>query len=229
MNVLCLADMHGNHPRELPEHDVLVVAGDTFEYFLIDRGLNPYRILSEWTDRPIVFCLGNHEFFYRRVNTVLAYFAQHYDPAKYDVHCLDVVGSHEIDGINFLGNVLWYDGSLKCRADQMLFDWCDGRWMDKTIVDFDPIWENRKCIEQIRDNLDTALINFLVTHMVPYRELNGHSSDGELNAFSGVDNILESRIDYAVCGHTHCKVDLGCFRNVGNDYRGSLEYTIFRI
>ena len=90
--------------------DVVVISGDVYDY----RGINPFYELTT-LEVPVVFCLGNHEFAYRYVDMV----HDHYKfNSRFDnVYCLDTKGHVDINGVRFVGNVLWYDGSLSNRND----------------------------------------------------------------------------------------------------------------
>lgn len=241
MNVLCFSDLHisGKLSYQIEQAkkcckeyrpDVITISGDIFE----DFNINPYKELSKISDDiPIICCLGNHEFAYGTVEKTHEFYRKNYNPEKYNVHYLDIIGHKCVENINFVGNVLWYDGSLKDvwnQGDKII----DG-WLDYTIKNFDWKEENKKCVQQINCQENNPLYNdewkiektFLVTHCVPHIDLNLFSLEGfsEYNMYSGMKNLfsqLDKKIDYAVCGHTHrrvCKtIDGTDCVNVGNDY-----------
>ena len=210
--------------------DVVTISGDIFD----EKNLNPYKCLAKKIgDIPVICCLGNHEFAYRSVEETLNFYREKYNPEKYNVHYLDIVGHFCLENFNFVGNVLWYDGSLKNvwnQSDEII----DG-WLDSTIENFNWKIENRKCVEQInlKENNPEEFNGYniektiLVTHCVPHIDLNLFSFEGmsEYNMYSGMKNLfeqLEKKIDIAFCGHTHrrtCKTIDGvdCV-NIGNDY-----------
>ena len=256
MKILCLSDLHLMNFRMMDQEiqrllglwnsvgcfgiDVIVISGDVFEYNI---KFSAYKRLIEifGEDTPIIFTLGNHDFFFRTIEETLEKYTNDYNPAKYNVHCLDVIGRYEIGNVRFVGNVLWYDGSLRHRPNQDLYKWGNGGWMDKNIRMFDYQKEHELCVQQIKTNLvDDEKINVLVTHTVPFRALNGHDDDSPLNAFSGIDNFNKylpldgPRIKYAICGHTHKRV-LGTFHgvncvNTGSDYYpNDLEHYVLGI
>ena len=246
MKILCTSDLHMQHKhervidklRELvaqQKPDVLVIAGDIVESSW--HNCNVYKLLSiAFPDTTVIFVLGNHEFFYCTVEETRGFYERTYKPNKYDVHCLDVVGHYDVEGVRFVGNVLFYDGSMKSDSNQNLSKFADGRWADRTIKNFDWEEECRLNIARIKDNLpgpeDEIKTTILVTHCVPHVKLNTHTMS-QFNAYSGVDNLFDRLspklgigshgIDWAVCGHTHRRsVGLrlnGCnCVNVGNDY-----------
>ena len=241
MEVLCFSDLHicGKNSYQIEQAkklykeycpDVVAISGDIFD----DVSINPYEELSKISnDIPIVCCLGNHEFAYLSVEKTHSMYEEKYCPEKFNVHYLDIIGHKCIENVNFVGNVLWYDGSLKNiwnQGDEII----DG-WLDSTIKNFDWKSENKKCVEQINDEKNNPCEcdgwkiekTFLVTHCVPHIDLNLFSLEGlsEYNMYSGMKNLfsqLNKKIDYAICGHTHrrvCKTIEGtdCV-NIGNDY-----------
>ena len=44
---------------------------------------------------------------------------------------MDLIGSVELGGINFIGGTLFFDGSIRVRANQMIDEW-DG-WQDSIL------------------------------------------------------------------------------------------------
>ena len=211
----------------------LKVMGVKFETFDVYdyRGVNPFEELAR-LPVPVVFCLGNHEFAERSIGNTFAYYhlCSHFDNVK----CLDIEGRVDIGDVRFVGNVLWYDGSLSDRWDvQSKLQKIDDTWLDCTIVDFDAKKANENCIKQIKDGLaGYSGKSVLVTHCVPYWKLNRWSftsPDGVYNIYSGVKDLFHNNdvnVDVAVCGHTHRKEKLEytkdgkhirCY-NIGNDY-----------
>jgi len=228
MRILCLADLHlppdgadalSHHHldgvlRNVGPLDLVLLAGDLFESDgpreFIPDWRNPYAILADWfPDLPVLFVLGNHEFFRRSVAQTHAFFRRAYDPDRWNVHCLDLVGHYDCGSLRILGNVLWYDGSLAWRPDQRLLDFADGNWMDCTIRQFDPVAEHRRCLAAIRQHHSPDRPNLLLTHTAPHRRL-ALQPPTQFSAFSGCANLLDQLpFAFAVCGHTHLR-NLGC-------------------
>jgi predicted MPP superfamily phosphohydrolase len=209
--------------------DAIVITGDIFESTAINKwGFNPYETLRnffDFTDVPIVFCLGNHEFAYNRINDVLKFFEANYD-SKYNVHCIDVLNKYQIDNYNFIGNVLFYDNTLK-NNPFAIDDHIVSNWLDSKIIDFIPSKECEIRKKQIKDNIQENKINILLTHCVPHERLNWFSinqPNSVYNQYSGCRYFLEelNNIQWSFSGHTHkrmfCEINgINCV-NVGNDY-----------
>ena len=240
LRVLCLADLHRLEYDRLAmlEQDrwlgallaetdpaVVLIAGDVFDE---KSEAHPYRELARlFGPRPVIAVLGNHEFIGRTVEQVMNRYRLLYDPGTWNVHFLDIVGSHRVGGVEFFGNVLWYDGSMATVPGQDLLDFAGRHWRDCEIREFDPVRECRRCVEAITAcTPGPGLTRVLCTHCVPHPALNAHMSKRSslYNAFSGVSWLLERvKADYAVCGHTHRPVHdvtlhgVRCW-NVGSDY-----------
>ena len=244
LHIACSNSQQLNHLKELAEKenpDVIVISGDVYDY----RGINPFEEFASF-NKPVIFCLGNHEFAARSIKNTLSYYrlCNIFDNVK----CLDIEGYVDVNGVRFVGNVLWYDGSLSNRDDiESKLKTIDNTWLDCTIVNFDAKKANIDCIKQIKDSLSGYTgKSVLVTHCVPYWKLNRWSfttPDGVYNIYSGVKDLFSSHdinVDVAICGHTHRKEKLEytqngkyirCY-NIGNDYfRHSdiLEYEMIEI
>lgn len=248
MKILCFADLHIDnfpyHPGrkkkiqnilEVEEPDLVLIAGDIIEGDLLC--VNPYKCLSYYFDPvPVVAVLGNHEFFAHTISKVHEKYEKDYNPDKYNVHYLNVVGHYDQDYVRIFGDTLWYDGSLCSMPNQDIYAYAGGKWADHLINNLDYKKEYKKCYQKILNNQpEDWQSGILLTHHVPHRDLNGHFSYvGNLfDVYSGVDNILKDiTADYAVSGHTHKRIlktieDINCI-NVGNDYQ-LLNYEIIEI
>ena len=241
MKILCFSDLHQNAPMNIngrlsPEAlicveifnrikpNVVVISGDIYES-RVPANIVYKDLATVFPDIPVICCLGNHEFFWKKVYDVYQDYRTNYKPKKYNVHYVDVVDSHIIENVNFIGNVLWYDGSMSTVNDQNLKDFANHRWMDYTIKEFDFVKEYDKNVTRITESIKPDKINILVTHCVPHNKLNGHMSKifSEINAYSGSYDLLENiNVQYSISGHTHWPIktvinETKCF-NIGNDY-----------
>jgi len=251
MKFLVLADLHRYKNNDMVQQDriihnmfseidfdAVIICGDIYE---TPEQRPPYADLHEvFCGRPVICVLGNHESFGRTPEATRAYYKKHYQPDKYNVHYLDIIGHYDFEdsAVRLYGNVLWYDGSTSVLKDQDLYNW--GGWADKLIVDFDYMHEHELCLEQIikHNNAPQYYTNILVTHTVPHYTLNEHRNKpfgmARFNAYSGVKDLLKGlgpTPDYSVCGHTHLRTvgknihGCRCF-NVGSDYYNKIEYDI---
>ena len=253
MKILHLSDLHRcqrdkNAKNEqdlwikslLENIDVAVVTGDVFESENYrNQHFNPYEVLSNvFGDKMVLFCLGNHEFYYRTPQWTREYYTDRYDKDKYNVHCLDVIGHYDVDNVRFLGNVLWYDGSMKTVKNQKMIEFADGTWCDMTIKSFRWVKEHDLCRQQIENSLQTKgdKKSVLCVHCVPHEKLNGHLENimSPYNAYSGIKGFLDRyKFDWCLCGHTHwrilCEIN-GCnCVNVGNHLFPPYQHYFFEL
>lgn len=239
--------------------DCIAIAGDIVEKFVYlfnkkNCYVNLYKFINDFfSDKdqivtiPIIFCLGNHEFAFNSVKDCINAFsyAQEQNKDKYNIHCLDIIGNFEFKDINFVGNVLWYDGTCSNRADAKLHvEKINEGWLDASISNFDAFLENKKCINQIKNGIKKDKKNVLITHTVPLYDLNAHNiinPNSIWNVYSGHGNLFLDYnikdIDVSICGHTHlpAKIILDdnnkkieCI-NIGNDYFMYTKKVIFNI
>ena len=104
--------------------DVIVVTGDTVP--------TPYVVSLKAffgnlfpSNIPVIATLGNHEFWERSFEETLAN-ARNQNADAPNVHILDAEPSVIIEGYNFVGGCLFFDGSMRWREDDDLLPW-DGR------------------------------------------------------------------------------------------------------
>ena len=223
--------------------DVLAVSGDISEEPLIDSG----EMLGN-LDVPVVFCLGNHEFVRNEIGPQsVANTLNRYKHSNSEATCLDISGFKDIGDVRFVGNVLWYDGSLANLNDAgCLVNNIHPNWLDSHIEKFSAIKENLKCVKQIQESMASAEGKkvVLVTHCVPHRRLNWFDLYRPMsiyNAYSGVDNLFDKHDiypDVALCGHTHHRMhythsgtsnkEIRCV-NVGYDYFFNTGEIVFEV
>jgi len=233
MKVLILSDLHidskGDVNRKhktimssLDENiELVVICGDIFEsYYECNPYKQLYRIFGD--EVPVVCVLGNHEFFKKTINETIEHYSYFYNPDKYNIHYLDVVGHYDVGEFRFFGNVLWYDGSMATIPnqnpniftgkviDEHNFNDDKWFWMDGNIKNFDCIKANKECVNQIMFNHGGYnRVNVLCTHCCPHSDLNLHLDKitSPFNVFSGMTDLLSQvKPDYAFCGHTHRRI-----------------------
>ncbi|MGQ3052399.1 MAG: metallophosphoesterase [Roseateles sp.] len=117
MKVLILSDLHLEFAPFEPvpdlEFDVVILAGDIH---------SPAKRAVQWAadrfrGKPVIYLLGNHEYFDGRLDTTLA--EAHREAEGSNVHLLD--GDElVIDGVRFLGATLWTDFALAIETPEGL-------------------------------------------------------------------------------------------------------------
>ena len=131
--------------------DAVVVTGDTV-------CAEQVRLLSAlWAKLipdgiPVITSLGNHEFWGRTFEVTLNKLKEQICENK-NVFYLDNIGSVEIGGVNFVGGMLFFDGSMRYRENQRVDEW-DG-WQDWRIVDVETRYLEiyRYYVDMIRANM----------------------------------------------------------------------------
>ena len=262
MKVLILSDLHinidfintqfklGKYKRILKnnikeDYDLVLISGDTFEYYGVQY-VNVFETLQYLFDsKPVVFCLGNHEFAYQDHQRVLNTFKIQHEIFKEkfpegEVTCLDISGYYDIENTRIVGNVFWYDWSLNHCRTLMKGEIIDG-WLDATIENFDAMKEHENCKKQIMNSISEDKNHILLTHTVPYEKLNMFSIEepnSPYNSYSGcvdfLNEIKDKNFKFAFCGHTHRRANLEVYDiqclNIGNDYYFKtlkIEWSVF--
>lgn len=117
MKLWLLSDLHLDHaawsPPGIPEADVCVVAGDIRQGAL--QAMEWLRYDLEF-DGPVVFVLGNHEFYHSSIERERA-LARDYAETS-GIHLLDDAAVI-IDGVRFVGGTLWTDFDVFAEDKRM--------------------------------------------------------------------------------------------------------------
>ena len=143
----------------------------------------------------MVATLGNHEFFGRIFEETLEE-ARNQTVEAPNVHILDAEPSVEIDGYNFVGGCLFFDGSMRWCENDTLLPW-DG-WQDWRITDIEQRYEEFCAfyIERIRKAMKPNMPNVLCTHHLPHVALNGHALTFALDNYIGFGEITVAEGDH---------------------------------
>ena len=249
MRIWCLSDLHLSVPLSASGHiespktdqihceladlapDIVVITGDT----VLPQYL-PYlgRILTGLfgTGLQIVATLGNHEFWGRTFEETLNCLREQQSDFR-NIHFLDIGGSFQTQGINFVGGCLFFDGSMRIRENQRITPW-DG-WNDRYIKDIERRYLEFNCYytDMISANMKPGKPTILCTHHVPHALLTA-PPPSHYNFYCGMKDFVhelpfDSRHNnYLICGHTHRRLigeiipGFMCV-NVGSDY-GQLQY-----
>ena len=147
MRLLCLSDLHlrseavvaaidrqrlSPFPAQIAatvaevSPDAVVVTGDTVspaQVRLLSATLRTFIPVG----LPVVATLGNHEFWGRTFEDTLEKLKAQ-TVADKNIIYLDLCGSVILDGVNFVGGTLFFDGSMRIRDNQRIDQW-DG-WQD---------------------------------------------------------------------------------------------------
>ena len=137
-------------------------------------------------------------------------------------------GSVILDGVNFVGGTLFFDGSMRIRDNQRIDQW-DG-WQDWRIIDVESRYMefNAYYVDMIRASMKPGMPTALCTHHVPHVKLNGHEPS-HYSFYTGMKDLVHDLPfdplynNYLISGHTHRRVIgevvpgfMGV--NVGSDY-----------
>ena len=149
---------------------------------------------------------------------------------RYDknIFYLDLCGNAILDGVNFVGGTLSFDGSMRIRDNQRIDQW-DG-WQDWRLIDIESRYMdfNAYYVDMIQACMKPGMPTALCTHHVPHVWLNGHMP-GHHSFYTGMQDLVHTLPfdplynNYLICGHTHRRVIgevvpgfMGV--NVGSDY-----------
>ncbi|NLY64246.1 MAG: serine/threonine protein phosphatase [Alcaligenaceae bacterium] len=166
----------------LAQLDVLVLAGDIGDLFSVKCFLEAIR--NEAPDLPVLYVLGNHEYYGMEFEQAKQQYRQVCD--RYQVTLLDNEAL-QIEDVLFVGSTLWTDFSLAGQADISML------WARSRIPDFlkirrysadgslvamqpaDTVHEYKKACEFIHESLAAPTDNIrkkvVVTHFLPSIEL----------------------------------------------------------
>lgn len=217
MRLHILADLHGEFgPVDIPETDadVVVLAGDVA---VGPRGLDWIR---RWfADRPVVYVLGNHEFYHHNLPRLTELLKSEAEGSH--IHLLEN-SSVELAGFTFLGCTLWTDFALRGDPERDMGN-AEGRINDYRIIHFgtedrvlspqDTVKINAESIAWLKSELERhdPARSIVVTHHAPSprSEAPGYANGLLSPAFvSDLGPLVEqSGIPMWIHGHTHYNVD----------------------
>lgn len=215
MKLHILNDLHIEFEDFAPpatDADVVILAGD------IGVGVQGLRWAKErFPDKPVIYVPGNHEFYHHDIALIDELKAE----APDNIHILDddqVV----VDGVRFLGSILWTDFRLFGEADKF-FAMQQAR---RQMTDFSIIRNQGQCFtpedaiklhEASRDWLAAMLTEpfdgktVVVTHHAPSsRSVHPrYARDLLTPAFaSNLENLMDgNRVALWIHGHTHDSFD----------------------
>lgn len=237
MRLSLLSDTHHNFgdssewPHPLPDHDVLILAGDISEY--TDRPSDLAEVLAHYrsrTDRPILYLPGNHEFYHQEYHRTLDRIAA--DTKRLDIellHCRSV----QYGDVAFHGCTLWSDFSLfgaemadvyGLYAEMSISDFRAIRYGDQPFRRTDCADLHRKERAWLEKSLERSKAphNVVITHFAPVAQCIAARFQGDrLNPYfiaECEDLVKQFEPDLWLYGHTHQPDDfiLGKTRFINN-------------
>lgn len=220
MKILYASDLHLEFKQqeqlpELPEFDVMVLAGD------ISSGINSVLFAKHIAnDKPVILVPGNHEYYGRDMRELDADLSAKVNSEGFEnVHLLNP-GFIDIDGVRFIGGTLWTDFHLEGYVDYSFYDY------SRAISDFNVIRfgervfspqdsYNRFISEKVfidsklRETTENKKV--VVTHFLPSQEcIIPFYQGNNLNPYfcNDLDSVInEHSPELWIYGHTHSKLD----------------------
>jgi hypothetical protein len=215
-----LSDLHLEFAPFTPaatDANVVVLAGDIG---VGAQGLD--WILAHFTAQPVVYVLGNHEFYREATPSLIQRLRGRCQGTN--VHLLEN-DRVDIAGVSFLGCTLWTDFQLGGQAEIAELE-ADSAMNDFRLIRVSPKFrrlrarDTRRFHEASRRWLEAELSavdrarTVVVTHHAPSPRLNQPRFAGQLlNAAFASDMesfIASSGVPLWVCGHTHWCADFRC-------------------
>lgn len=217
MKIHILSDLHNEfsvYDQPSPEADVIVLAGD------IDNGSRGIAwARMRWPDKNIVFVPGNHEYYgseIGRVNDEMQKAAE-----VYNVHLLNP-GSVEIDGVRFIGAILWTDFKYFGQMDETrqlamieaMICINDFRIIDideRTFSPLDSVKLHQSDLKFLRFELIKPFEGktVIVTHHLPCSRSVARRYEKDILAAAFASNLdsMMDKCDLWIHGHTHDSFD----------------------
>lgn len=223
MKLQILSDLHGHLPKISQEADLLIFAGDVAT--TPRKTGEMFSQVREMTKAPIVYVLGNHEFY----DNIYPDSRKGYKHAVKKIDNSFLLENEEtlINDFSILGCTLWTDYDSQRFAAQAVFGLNDfdlitavegNRFRKVMPEDFiNAHFESRKWLEKkLKHNKKSGIKTIVVTHHMPSFSLISSQFKGSpLNgAFAAaLDNLInEYEPALWVYGHTHSFKDI----NLGN-------------
>lgn len=219
MKILLGSDLHLEFKGQqllpdLPEYDVVVLAGD------IGSGVEGFKFAMNYfpSDKPVLYIPGNHEYYGKDFHDI-TYALSNLAKSSNNVHLIDF-GNIVIDGINFIGTTLWTNFKLNGYKQYPLYAY------KKAIGDFNVIRYKgnsfgpehseilyREGSRHIKEELEknSKGRNVVVTHFMPSQEvITPFWKGNSLNPYfcNDMDYLIDQyKPELWLYGHTHDKGD----------------------
>ena len=228
MKLQILSDLHlefgSGNPKISRKADILIFAGDITTK--PKDSLNFFKWVRKQTEAPIVYILGNHEFYYQVWPTVISKYAEIANKIS-NFYLLDK-DKIQIRGIAFLGTTMWtdFDNTRRIKAiEQAMNDYyVISKPTGGTISPHDILNEftsSRNWLEQELNQPRKGPIVIITHHGPSFQGVQEKYKNSNINGafFVNLDDIITNRgPDLWIFGHTHfhCKFKLGKTQLIAN-------------
>ena len=219
MRLHILSDLHlefGGTELPSPEADVVILAGDIH---LGSQGRQWIR--SQFGDKPVVYILGNHEFYRDALPDLTERLKRETDGSR--IHVLENAAV-KIGGFTFLGCTLWTDflsrsavepNSAMAIAERTMNDYrlIQFSTENRVLEARDTVALHKESVSWLKNQFNETdpAKTIVVTHHAPsFRSEPPFHADSPLaGAFASRldDLIASSRVPLWIHGHTHFNVD----------------------
>jgi len=217
MRIRILSDLHlefGPFKPPPVDADLVVLAGD------IHKGANGVRWANERFSVPVIYVLGNHEFYGKEIHHTLT---KCREAAAPHVHVLDR-DAVEVGGYRFLGVTLWTDFDLFDEIRRMpVFEACQSGMNDFKVIRYNTNNTYRRFSPPAaralhrrgREWLEQQLAagdsprTVVVTHHAPHRGSLAPEFAHDLVSAAYVSDLsaLMGSVTLWIHGHTHTSFD----------------------
>jgi predicted phosphodiesterase len=227
-----------NYPKISKNADLIVLCGDTTTYgsdIVFKHFAKFLKHIRKVTQVPIVFVLGNHDYFGSNLETPIQHFKQ--VSSKFDnVYCLQNEAM-VVQGLNIFGSTFWSSipRSIFTHAHWGMADYCY-IYCDnlKTPVQCeDTNLQNDIAVNSLLDASEVSKIDLIVTHHMPSFDLvsERYKTSRLTYCFASNCNELIKQVNPKawMFGHTHEVIDkvIEGVRCVCNPFGYSFEKGVY--
>lgn len=216
MKIQILSDLHlefAGYKVPKTDADVIVFAGDIF---VGKRAANFFQTELKRQQKPLIYVLGNHEFYHNNIGRVVQFWRR-FESEHKNFHLLNSDSKHtlQMEDVFFFGSTFWTNfdngnSNVKIVAENTMNDF---RLIDKFRVD-DALEENLKCRSLLHSFLSETKNQkkVVITHHSPsFQTIENKFKDHFLNSAycNQMDELIKSSdISAWIFGHQHHHTDL---------------------
>ena len=213
MKIQILSDLHlelGEYVLPKCNRDLLIVAGDINTRRKSDEFLTEQAKIS-----PVLYILGNHEYYYEEFYSIIQYYKSIKVPNLYLLHNSVFL----LENIRFLGCTLWTDIKIRNNCEELnllnsnIYDFRNVKYRDSLFQVEKSVKIHQESVNWLYHELNKPFNGktVVITHHMPsYKSIHNDFKGHPLNsAFaSSLDNImLKFKPDIWIHGHTHYNFD----------------------